>query len=412
MSRQGGAQALRVLAVHNYYREPGGEDAVFADEVRLLRQHGHEVVEFTETNSRISSLTAINAARTALWSTPSYDRIRDLINEHHPDVAHFHNTWLMVSPSAYYACNELGVPVVQTLHNYRLSCPSAAHFRDGRVCEECLGRDFAWPGVLHACYRRSRPQSAVVAAMTAFHRVRRTWAERVDTYIALTEFGRRKFVEAGLPAEKIVVKPNFVFESAIQTESRWPGEMALFFGRLSTEKGVSLLLEAWEGLQDVPLTIAGNGPLRGEVEQLAERQPSVRYVGQRSQAEVLGLVRRARFVVVPSVCFEGFPRAIVESYACGKPVVASRLGAMEELVQHGGTGYLFTAGSSTDLRTTTLQLWRDTSAAQRMGEAGRGEFEARYTPDRNHEQLMDIYHTAIQAAARDGAHHPRGGQRL
>src|SRR5882724_6530140 len=245
----------------------GGEDAVVAREHKLLVDMGHRVIPYFRANGDLKGRGisgAVNAGVDSVWSSRSYREVAWLLKSETPDVAHFHNSFPLISPAAYYACAEAGVPVVQTLHNYRLLCPAATFLRDGKVCEACLSRSVPWPGVLHGCYRGSRPATAAVAAMLAVHRAIGTWQERVDVYIALTEFARRKFIEGGLPAERIVVKPNFVASDLGPKQGR--GDYALFVGRLSEEKGLGVLLNAWGRLRElIPLRIAGDGPLREEI---------------------------------------------------------------------------------------------------------------------------------------------------
>ncbi|MBW1929009.1 MAG: glycosyltransferase family 4 protein [Deltaproteobacteria bacterium] len=386
-----------VLLIHNFYQHPGGEDEVFRAEAALLRSQGHEVVEFVEDNRKVDGVSPLKAAVDAIWSREAQRRLRTLIREKKPDVAHFHNTFLRISPAAYYTCKEEGVPVAQTLHNYRLVCPGALLMRDGRVCEDCLGRAVPWPGVAHGCWRGSRTQTAVVAGMLAFHRVLKTWHEQVDCYIALTEFARRKFIEGGLPAEKIVVKPNFVGEELRVTSnelqfSRHPSLVTryfLFVGRLSPEKGLGTLLRAWQKLKDVPLKIIGDGPLLEAVR--AFNGGGVQVLGRRPHDEVIALMKGARCVVFPSEWYEGFPMTIAEAFACGVPVIASRLGAMAEIVEDGRTGLLFEPGNADDLAAKVEWAWAHSEQMAEMGREARREYEEKYTAERNYEMLMQIY---------------------
>jgi glycosyltransferase involved in cell wall biosynthesis len=383
----------RVLLVHNYYQQVGGEDLVFDSEKNLLQAKGHEVFEYTDTNARLGTMNRFSAARETVWSVSSYHNIKGLIVEKKPDVVHFHNTFLVISPAAYYACHAAGVPVVQTLHNYRLSCPSAIYYRDGKVCEDCLGRSFAWPGVLHSCYRGSRSQSLVVAAMLSYHRLIRTWSEKVAAYISLTVFGRDKMIEAGLPPHKIFVKPNFVLNATMGKVMK--GDYALFVGRLTPEKGLIALLRAWSEAGNIPLKIAGDGALRNVVEQAALKNATIQYLGYQDRGAINSLMRNARFLVFPSEWYEGFPMTIAEAFACAVPVVASRHGAMTELVRDGETGLLFDTGDVQDLAAKVRWLWDHPEEAIRMGQAARQEYRQKYTPERNYQMLSDIYETVI-----------------
>ena len=385
---------MHILLIHNHYTQPGGEDAVFRAEADLLRSRGHEVVEFVENNRRLQGINPWKTAMGAVWSREAYRRIKRLIREARPDVAHFHNTFLRISPAAYYACKEEGVPVVQTLHNYRLVCPGALLMRDGRVCEDCLGRPVPWPGVFHGCWRGSRAQTAVVAGMLTVHRWMGTWTERVDVYVALTEFARRKLIEGGLAAEKIVVKPNFVHPDP-ETGAHHGG-FALFVGRLSPEKGIRTLLRTWQTLKDMPLKLVGDGPLMGEVQAQIAREgwTHVEVLGRKPREEVFRLMQEARVLVFPSVCYENFPIVIAEAFACGLPVIASRLGAMAEIVEDGRTGLLFEPGNPENLAEKVAWAWRHPKKMGEMGHEARREYEAKYTAERNYEILMNIYQRA------------------
>ena len=316
----------------------------------------------------------------------------DAIARFRPDVVHVHNFFPLFSPAVYYACRTAGVPVVQTLHNYRLLCANSLLFRDGHVCEECVGRSFAWPAIAHACYRGSRAGTASIAIMQASHRIARTWQERVDLYIALTEFSRAKLVEGGLPAEKIVVKPNFASRDIATGNGR--GGYALFVGRLSPEKGLDVLLEAWKRMRmSIPLRIVGDGPLAGRVREAAGE--SVSYLGPREKSEVLGLMQSASLLILPSMWYEGFPMVIVEAFQVGLPVVASDLGSLSSLVTPGRTGLLFRPGDPSALAERVEWAFAHPEELSRMRRQARAEHEANYTPERNYELLMQIYDRVI-----------------
>ncbi|MGH2533359.1 MAG: glycosyltransferase family 4 protein [Thermomicrobiales bacterium] len=387
---------MRVLLVHNRYQYAGGEDAVFAAEGALLRQHGHEVVEYVDDNDRIDGINHLRLAVDTIWSRDAHARLRALIRERRPQVAHFHNTFPLISPAAYAACQAEGVAVVQTLHNYRLICPAANLFRDGRVCEDCLGRPLPWPGVRHACYRGSRAQTAVAAAMLTTHRLRRTWQRDVDLYIALTEFSRQKLIAGGLPPEKCVVKPNFIEPDP--GAKMTAGDFFLFVGRLTVDKGVRTLLQAWRsGLPPTRLHIAGDGPLVATVEE-ATVATGIHFWGRIPQSAVLDQMHGARALVFPSEWYESFPVTIVEAFACGLPVIAARLGAMPEIVDDGRTGILFTPGDAKDLAAKVAWAWDHPTELSRMGVEARREYEAKYTAEANYGLLKNIYARTIRQA--------------
>ena len=390
----------KILVVHNSYQQPGGEDTVFNAETALLRQRGHEVTEYREDNGRVNGMNRITLAARTIWSRPTRDRCLGILRNVRPDVAHFHNTFPLVSPSAYSAFRQAGVPIVQTLHNYRLLCPTSTFFRDGHVCEDCLHKTPPWPGVMHGCYRGSCSQTAVVAAMLTVHRCLKTWKNQVDMYVALTEFSRRKFIEAGIPPDKIVCKPNSVHPDPGIREGS--GSYALFVGRLSPEKGLFTLLRAWQHLKAIPLKIAGDGPLMGEVKVFLRKQElsSVEVLGHCTREKVLRLMKGARFLVFPSEWYEGFALTIVEAFACGVPVLASRLGVMAEIIEDGRTGLHFKPGDAEDLKSKVEGAWRHPEQLQAMGRAAREEYEQKYTAERNYQRLMEVYQLAIERRQR------------
>jgi glycosyltransferase involved in cell wall biosynthesis len=377
---------MRILVAHNRYQQAGGEDAVFHNETRLLEAHGHEVVRFDISNDAVGDMGRLELARATLWNRATHEAIARLLAEHRPDVAHFHNTFPLLSPSAYDACRSAGVPVVQTLHNYRLLCAAGTLYRAGGPCESCLGRLVKWPGVAHACYRGDRGATAVATAMLAYHHARGTYRTKVDRFIALTEFAKRKFVAAGIEAARIVVKGNSVPDTGVGPG----GDDALFVGRLAPEKGIATMLAAWRDLGDaVRLRIVGDGPLREDVSEFASRTPGIEYLGRRDPAEVAALMRRASFLVFPSEWYETFGLTIAEAFACGTPVVAARLGAAAEIVTEGVTGRLFAPGDADALRRAALHL--ADADPRSMRAAARAAYEADFTPERNVERLVDVY---------------------
>jgi glycosyltransferase involved in cell wall biosynthesis len=392
---------MRVLVAHNAYQRAGGEDAVFRNETQLLREHGHEVFEYHDDNRRISELGRVRLGIETLWSRSSYKKLSALLADCRPDVAHFHNTFPLISPSAYYAARKQGVAVVQTLHNFRLLCPNAIFLRGGRVCEDCLGKTIPFPGIVHGCYRGSRIGSAGVAAMLGMHRVLGTWNNQVDLYIALSEFSRSKFIQGGLPAEKVMVKPNGLAEDPGQGSG--DGNFALYAGRLSPEKGIAVLLSAWSKIGlELPLKIAGDGPQSEEVRQACQPKTGMEWLGERPRPEILSLMKRARFIVIPSICYENFPAVAVEAFATGTPVVASNIGALPSIVDDGRTGVLFGPGDASDLHAKALTLGNDADRLATMRRQSRMEFEKHYSPSASYPPLIEAYGRAIRAA-RSGA---------
>ncbi len=392
---------MKVLMVHNSYQQPGGEDVVVTQEAALLRHAGHEVIEYRRSNHEIAALGLggkLTLPVRLSWAGDAAWDLAALLRRAQPDVAHFHNTFMMISPAAYYVCQQLGVPVVQTLHNYRLHCPRADFFRDGQVCEDCLGKTLPWPGIVHGCYRGSRLQTAGVAAMLTVHRWLKTWETQVDLYIALTEFARQKCIQGGLPAEKIVLKPNFV--SPDPGLRRSIGDYALFVGRCVPEKKIFTLLEAWKHLRAMPLKLVGSGLEPDKVRQMIQqyRLENVEFLGQRPREEVFALMKQARFVVFPSEWYETFGMVLIEAFACGVPVIASRLGAIGEIVDAGHTGLLFNPGDPVDLAAQVRWAMDHPESLIAMGQKARQVYEEKYTPAKNYALLLDIYRRAVRGA--------------
>jgi len=395
---------MKVLAVHNSYQQPGGEDVVFSAECRLLEEYGHQVISYQRSNHEVeqmSKLQQLKMAKDLVHSSDSKREIQKLLKAEAPDVVHVHNTFMMISPSIFETCQEMNVPVVQTLHNFRLLCPAWSLSREGRVCEECIDHSL-WRGVWHGCYRNSHLMTAAVALMLQVHRGRNTWNESVDGFVALSEFARQKFVENGLPSAKMHVKPNFVYQDPGERESA--GDYALFVGRLSPEKGVGTLLNAWEKLRTpMPLVIAGEGPERAALEAQAATAhlSNVKFTGRLSAEKVRSAMKAAAFLVMPSAWYEGFPMTIAESFACGTPVICSKLGSMQEIVEHQRTGLHFMPDDAEDLRRQVEYALRCPADLAAMGKAARQEYQQRYTAQINYAMLMNIYEQTIGAHSRN-----------
>jgi len=385
---------MRVLIAHNFYRQPGGEDQVFAAECALLKAHGHAVREYVVHNDDLHRLGHMGMAAATLWNQRVYRELGRIVRDESIEVAHFHNTFPLMSPSAYFAARANGAAVVQTLHNYRLICPAATLFRDGKLCEKCIGRA-PWPAVVHGCYRGSRPTTTAAAAMLGVHRAAGTYVEAVDRYIALTEFARGKFVAGGLPADQIVIKPNFVPNDP--KPGTGAGGYAIYVGRLAMEKGIETMLEAWRLLGGrIALKIIGDGLMRPMVEQASRDIPGVQWLGRLPMDQVLHHLGGASMLVFPSIWYEGQPRTMVESFAMGTPIVASKLGSMIEMIDDGRTGRHFSPGDPSALARTVGELWQHPEQLASMRPHARLEYENHYSADKNHQMLMGIYADAMR----------------
>jgi glycosyltransferase involved in cell wall biosynthesis len=355
------------------------------------------VVLLQADNDEISgSFNQAMTAANAIYSQSGKRRVFSEIARFRPDIVHVHNFFPLWSPAVYDACRDAGVPVVQTLHNYRLFCSDAFFFRDGKVCEDCLGKFFPWPGIVHRCYRGSAVGTAAVATMLTVHRARRTWHTRVDKYIALTEFARQKYIEGGLPGEKILVKPNFVYPDP--GAGSGGGGYALFVGRLSPEKGIDTLLAAWKHLdQAIPLKIVGQGPLAETVKEAVSKLSNVEWLGTLTLERLYEIMGKAEFLIFPSAWYETFGRVAVEAFATGTPVIAAQIGAVAEIVEDQRTGLHFRPGDPDDLVAKVQWALSHPNQLQKMRREARMEFESKYTAQQNYQQLMEIYKSACNS---------------
>ncbi|SMD04695.1 Glycosyltransferase involved in cell wall bisynthesis [Novosphingobium sp. B1] len=371
--------------VHNRYQHAGGEDTVFANEAQMLREAGHEVVEHLTSNDRIkSTFDKLLASAGVIWSYSGYRSLGHALDIAKPDVVHVHNFFPYPSASLFWASARRGIPTVWTLHNFRVMCANGLLYRDNQPCTKCVTGN-ALPAVLHKCYRGSRAGSAAVAAQIAAHRFLGTWKSKVTRFVALTEFAREQFVKAGLPAERIVVKPNFTKVNSLTFQSRMG---ALYVGRLSAEKGLETLVRAWAKVGE-KLTIVGDGPLRGHLQQLAG--PNVHFLGTMNSAEVASEMSRARLLVIPSVWFENFPMTVIEGMATATPILASNIGSLATLISDGVTGLHFNPGDEDDLARVANIALADDERLREIGRRAREHFITHLSSDKNRAILEQIY---------------------
>lgn len=390
--------SMKILLVHNSYRERGGEDIVFEQERDLLRDAGHEVIVYHRSNSDIkldSLVQQIKMAACTVWSFDSKGEFTRLLAQQRPDIVHVHNTFQVISPSIYWACKAAHIPVVQTLHNYRLLCPAANLFRNGRICENCVtGGPIR--GIRHGCYRGSQAATAVTALMLAVHNQLDTWRDTVDCFIALTDFSRKKFIDAGFAPEKIWVKPNFVRLDPGRGDG--DGSYAIFVGRLAPEKGIHTLLAAWRRLhKPIPLRIVGDGLDREKLQNTATKfsLSNVSFEGRLERNDLFEVLKGARFLIFPSEFYESFGLGIIEAYACGRPVIASRLAAMQDMVIENESGLLFRAGDAADLADKVSWAWEHPEQMKTMGDRAYFEYTTHYTAEQNCEALLRIYSNVL-----------------
>jgi glycosyltransferase involved in cell wall biosynthesis len=377
---------MKVLVVHNRYTQAGGEDSVVDGEIAALRERGHDVELFEAHNTEPDG-DRLGTARRAVWSRDSARAVTDVVEQFRPDVAHVHNHAYELSASIFSALADRRVPIVQTLHNYRMTCSATYLLRDGRPCELCVGSKASWQGIRHRCFRGSRSGSTMLAGMQLAWR--RAAIPNVDRFIVLTEFARSIFERAGIDSSQLVVRPNTVRDVGYTGADRANDAPLLFVGRLESSKGIDVLVDA---VGSHPLVVAGEGPLRASLE--ARAPSNVRFVGQLPRAEVDELMRTARALVVPSTWYEGFPMVVLEAFAAGTPVIASNLGSLAEIVAET-TGWHAPAGDVQGLRRVIDDVVASPSDAEQCGVAARTAFEASYTQDVVMAQLEAIYREAI-----------------
>jgi len=390
-----------VLVIHNRYLEPGGEDSVVNAEVALLRSNGHRVLQYARHNRELAQFSNMRKAilpLTTTWDYESYSELRCLIRHERPAIAHCHNLLPLLSPAVYYACAAEGIPLVQTAHNYRLVCPGGNFFHNNQRCDTCQGSLLR--ATLRGCYRDSRMRTGVVTLMLATHRVLRTWQKMVDTYIAPSEFCRALMTQHGLPANKIVAKPHFAPEIFPQRDGL--GDYAIFVGRLSEEKGILQLLELWRGFADIPLLVVGSGPLEQHARQVVQdsQLSNISFTGSLPHHETLECIRKARFLVAPSRCYETFGMTVLEAMACGVPSIVPRTGALQELVCDGRTGFHVDVADREQFSAVVRIMWSHALATQEMGRAARRRCIEHYSADSNYDKLIAIYEAALSRCER------------
>jgi len=388
---------MRILAVHNRYQISGGEDICHQTEVELLRRYGHIVDEYVEDNARVHRLGRLRTAFRTIWSIEDYKNIKTILKNTDYDGLIVQNFFPLISPSVFYAANQCHVPVIQVIHNYRLACLNATFLRDGRVCEACLGKKVPWKGIFHGCYRKSRAGSLAVALMLVIHRILGTWNQKVNQYLALSDFGREKLIANGIPPEKIAVRPN-TLSLEIQPGDG-SGNFALFVGRLSPEKGIETLMAAWEGMEDsYRLILIGDGELREDVEERSRKSGNIEICGFQPNSVTIEWMRRAKFLVLPSIWYEGMPRAVIEAFAAGTPVIASEIGAMKDMIQNGINGFLFEPGNAKRLTELAKALFQNEDLRRKMRIGARNSFNEKYSPECVYQKTENILEKLINKA--------------
>lgn len=380
---------MRILQAHNYYKLSGGEDTVVANEKKMLEEQGHEVLTYYRYNTEIDDYSLWDKAKlvnSTTWSDKTYQEVTQLLQETKPEVCHVHNFLPLISPSIYTACQDAGVSVVQTLHNYRLICTNALFLREGKVCEDCLGKT-AYHSVTKKCYRNSYLQTYTIARMIEQNKKKGTWKNAVDAYLCFTEFAKDKFVTQGYPADKIHIKPNFV--EVQPTETIEKEDYFVYVGRLEENKGIRLL-EHLASKFDCSIKIIGAGELS------LNKHTNLECIGKKTHSETLDYIRKAKALLFPSLCYEGMPMTILEAFASRTLVIASNLGAMKTMIDHGYNGLLFDIQNIDDFIEKVKFVAEESEKVEQIVTNAFEGYQSHYNRNANYDILMNLYERLIK----------------
>ncbi|MBI2428132.1 MAG: glycosyltransferase family 4 protein [Ignavibacteriales bacterium] len=393
---------MKILVVHNYYgtSAPSGENMAVDNEIALLKKYKHQVVVAARESDSIRSQGVrgtLTGALSSVWNPSSKKEITDLLEREKPDIVHVHNVFPLHSPAIFYGMKN--VPVVYTLHNYRIGCAAGTATRENRICFDCFDQRSVLPALRYGCYRDSRLATAPMAASIVLQRSLKTWSTKVDAFITLTEFQRNVMVNFGIPSGRMFVKPHFGTAPRSVVEWKERENKIVFIGRLYEAKGIHHAIDAWKKIgDDAPmLEIIGDGPMRAELERSVTSSgfgPKVKFTGQLPHDAAMKRLSTATMLLLPSLCPEGFPMVIHEAYSRAVPVAASNAGSLQSLVNDGKTGILFVPGSASDMASRIMSLWNDRKLLRTMHTYALKEFTEHYTAEVNHSQLMKIYNEA------------------
>ncbi len=380
---------MKILIIHNHYLERGGEDEVVDAEVKLLKEHGHEVILYEKSNEDIEKLSFIQKFIFILFalnfSRTVYKEIKEIVETHKPDIAHIHNIFFCITPSVYFVLKEMNIPIVQSLHNYRLFCLRGTFYNCGVVCEKCKDKQL-FKGVMEKCWRNSFFSSFFLAKL--LYR-KKFFLKNINSFIVTSQFSKYKFIELGLARGKLYLKTNFLTIKSDKNEQ--DHNYALFLGRLVDYKGVETLLKAFELTPTLKLKIIGDGPLRNDVDYYASTHNNIEWLGRIERDAVIATIKNSSFLIFPSECYENMPLVILESFVFSKPVLASNLGAIKEFVIDGKNGLLFNPGDAKDLSAKATYLFSHDQERLEMGKNANKIYQERFNKERNYHVLIDIY---------------------
>lgn len=390
---------MKILVIHNFHRKgsASGDDQVFKSEIALLEEYGNIVVCYTVSNDEFDNAGMIGKVKFAfgmLWSFKSYKAVQDLIKKEHPDIVHIHTFFPLLSPSILYAAKRCGVKVVATLHDTRFVCPCSTSLRGNRLCNEC-GDGHYFRMCKYACFKGDRFQSFLVAGIFKYHRIRKSFYKQIDKYICLNENQISLLKDIGFDEKKIIKKYNFVPDTEANRKvvkvNGLPERYVVFYGRIGEEKGIRILMEIWEQLPDIPLVVMGGGSLEKEFKVWADKKENVFFLGYTPHDKCLSIVKGGEFIVFPSIWYEGCSMVEIETESLGRGIVATNLGFSAEAIEDGVNGYKVTLGDVNGFVKIIKKLWSNPEECQKLGCNARADYEAKYLPEDNYRQLIEIY---------------------
>lgn len=395
---------MRILAIHNFHRKgsASGDDQVFKSETDLLESHGNQVVRYTVSNDEFDKsglLGKLAASFGMLWSFKNYKAVKKIIKDEKPDIVHVHTFFPLLSPSILYAAKRCGVKVVATLHDTRFICPCATSLRGTELCNEC-GDGKYFRMCKYNCFKGSKIQSFIVAFIFKYHRFRKSFYKQIDHYICLNDNQIRLLTDIGFDKTKITKKYNFVpdvneVSKALQINGL-PKRYVVFYGRIGEEKGVRILMQIWEKLQEIPLVVMGGGPLEDEFKKWAEKHDNIYFLGYTEHERCLSIVKGGEFVVFPSIWYEGCSMVEIETESLGKGLIATDLGFSQEAIEDGVNGYKVKLGDIKGFRECIVRLWNDKERVTIIGQNARQDYERKYRPEDNYAQLTAIYNKSMK----------------
>ncbi len=381
---------MRVLSIHNEYLIRGGEEESRKAEIEILRKNGIEVIEYTENNRVVDNMSKLRLAIRTIWSSESYQNVCKILKHQKIDIIHVQNIFPLISPSIYYAAKSFNIPVIQAVRNYRNLCINSYLYREGHICESCLAHKYPISGVINKCYRNSYSASIVAASTQWFHNYINS-RRHINFYLCISEFVKNKMVEGGFPSNKLIVKPNFVYPDP--GYSPYKDNFILYVGRLSSEKGINILLDSLKNLKTSNLTlkIIGEGDVSKLIETYIGKGFRIELLGRLSISDTYDIIGNSSALIIPSEWNEPFGRVIVEAFAKGTPVIGANVGGITELIEDGVNGFLFKNGDSLDLAKKIDYLFENKDRINELGLAGRSSFLQYYTSEVNYRMLMEIY---------------------